>query len=362
MSSRTDFDNSEQGVALARRAETPKNWWGRMHGSPLFQVSFLPFDAGQRASKAYCPALGCHPGSHSLSQPGLFNAVTSVGGAGLRDAKLASDSLTALYACFAVSGLLGGSVANYLGLRATLCIGSTGYSLYIAALLTSHIVGPKVDAFVITAGCILGITAASCGQPTLAIVRLLGHGRLVQQSSRLAYYNSLYKGLQSAENAVFWRLDSYGVPFMTMLVATWASLGASLVLAAPMIIFRIRDFTTTDVRIVETEEQLDETTYTTIGTMENAHPSGETISLEDHHLRQRGASRFAADDEDDKALSKLETIEETPSVLARQASAANPSSSFYEDKVIREEEEEEENAYPDAIPDPIRMGMKSFSL
>lgn len=177
-------------------------------------------------------------------------------------------------------------------------------------------------------------------------------GALSNNPRRLAYYNSLYKGLQSAGNAVFWRLDSYGVPFMTMLVATWASLGASLVLAAPMIIFRIRDFTTTDVRIVETEEQLDETTYTTIGTMENAHPSGETISLEDHHLRQRGASRFAADDEDDKALSKLETIEETPSVLARQASAAHPSSSFYEDKVIREEEEEEENVYPDANTRP----------
>src|SRR5699024_1553462 len=61
--------------------------------------------------------------------PGMFNAVSGLGGGGQGDAKDVSDANTALYSTFAVVGFFAGSIANWIGLRLTLSIGGFGYFL-----------------------------------------------------------------------------------------------------------------------------------------------------------------------------------------------------------------------------------------
>lgn len=50
-----------------------------------------------------------------------------------------------------------------------------------------------------------------------------------------------YKGIQSAGAAIFWRLDGVKTPYNTIFGATWGTLGASLIIAAPVIFMKIKD-------------------------------------------------------------------------------------------------------------------------
>jgi len=103
-----------------------------------------------------------------------------------------------------------------------------------------------------------------CRDAAWQILALYIIGSLSNSPKKLAYYSGFYKGLQSALNAVFWHLDATSMPFMKLLIIIWCLLSASLVIILPMILFRIRNHTTTDVRIVETEAELDVETYATI--------------------------------------------------------------------------------------------------
>ncbi|KAI0641080.1 MFS general substrate transporter [Trametes meyenii] len=90
--------------------------------------------------------------------PGLFNALTGLGGGGRLDATTNSNANSALYATFAVAAFFAGSINNVLGSRLTLLIGSTGYALYIGSYLAYNI-HPNAGGFVIGAGAVLGICA-----------------------------------------------------------------------------------------------------------------------------------------------------------------------------------------------------------
>lgn len=50
-----------------------------------------------------------------------------------------------------------------------------------------------------------------------------------------------YKGVQSAGAAIFWRLDGLKKPYDTMFGATWGCVAASLLIAAPVIFWKIQD-------------------------------------------------------------------------------------------------------------------------
>ena len=50
-----------------------------------------------------------------------------------------------------------------------------------------------------------------------------------------------YKSFQSVGAAIFWRLDALATPYMTMFAATWGVLAGSLLLAAPVVFFKIKD-------------------------------------------------------------------------------------------------------------------------
>ncbi|KAJ5168697.1 UNC93-like protein [Penicillium canariense] len=89
--------------------------------------------------------------------PGMFNALSGLGGGGKADAKLADDMNTALYSTFAVVGFFAGTFVNRLGVRAALSFGGIGYCLYAISLLVS--VHKYVPGFNIFAGALLGVCA-----------------------------------------------------------------------------------------------------------------------------------------------------------------------------------------------------------
>lgn len=53
--------------------------------------------------------------------------------------------------------------------------------------------------------------------------------------------SGFYKGIQSAGAAIFWRLDGLKKPYNTIFGATWGCLAASLLIAAPVILTRVKD-------------------------------------------------------------------------------------------------------------------------
>uniref|UniRef100_A0A0A9E7V7 UNC93-like protein 1 n=1 Tax=Arundo donax TaxID=35708 RepID=A0A0A9E7V7_ARUDO len=90
--------------------------------------------------------------------PGMFNALSGLGGGGQLDHTTADNANTALYACFAVFGVLGGAAHNLLGPRTTLLLGALTYPLYAASFLYyNH--RPGSQAFPVTAGALLGAGA-----------------------------------------------------------------------------------------------------------------------------------------------------------------------------------------------------------
>lgn len=89
--------------------------------------------------------------------PGMFNAVSGLGGGGQLNKTAVSDSNTALYSTFAVVGFFAGSIANRIGLKLTLSFGGFGYFLYVASLLSYN--HNENIGFMIFAGALLGVCA-----------------------------------------------------------------------------------------------------------------------------------------------------------------------------------------------------------
>ncbi|OSX63732.1 hypothetical protein POSPLADRAFT_1180600 [Postia placenta MAD-698-R-SB12] len=89
---------------------------------------------------------------------GMFSAVSNLGAGGLEDVSLSDTANSVLYAMFAVTGLVSGGIANVLGPRLTLFLGTLGYALYVGALWCYQTQGTSW--FLILAGAILGVTAA----------------------------------------------------------------------------------------------------------------------------------------------------------------------------------------------------------
>lgn len=89
--------------------------------------------------------------------PGMFNALSGMGGGGQLDTSVADNASTALYTTFAIFGIIGGGVYNILGPRLTLFAGCTTYILYAGSFLYyNHY---KQQTFAIISGAILGVGA-----------------------------------------------------------------------------------------------------------------------------------------------------------------------------------------------------------
>lgn len=66
-------------------------------------------------------------------------------------------------------------------------------------------------------------------------------GALTNNGRKLANFAGFYKGIQSAGQAVAFRIDALEVPFMNEFASNWGLLAGSLLLAAPVIWFKVRD-------------------------------------------------------------------------------------------------------------------------
>ncbi|KAL2117301.1 hypothetical protein VTJ04DRAFT_9469 [Mycothermus thermophilus] len=89
--------------------------------------------------------------------PGMYNALSGLGGSGQVDTTAQNDASTALYSTFAVVGFFSGTLANMLGVRVTLAFGGLGYCIYAASFLCYN--HTKNHGFVVFAGAFLGVCA-----------------------------------------------------------------------------------------------------------------------------------------------------------------------------------------------------------
>ncbi|OJJ46304.1 hypothetical protein ASPZODRAFT_142919 [Penicilliopsis zonata CBS 506.65] len=87
--------------------------------------------------------------------PGMFNAISGLGGAGQLDPHDVNNANTALYSAFAVVGFFAGSIANRIGLKLCLSFGGFGYFLYVASLLSYN--HNRNAGFLIFSGALLGV-------------------------------------------------------------------------------------------------------------------------------------------------------------------------------------------------------------
>jgi hypothetical protein len=68
-------------------------------------------------------------------------------------------------------------------------------------------------------------------------------GAMTNNGRKLANYAGFYKGIQSAGAAIIWRLDGLAnaPEYMSLFVSTWVLLAASLLIAAPVMLWKIKD-------------------------------------------------------------------------------------------------------------------------
>ncbi|CAL5869219.1 uncharacterized protein PFLUO_LOCUS3447 [Penicillium psychrofluorescens] len=66
-------------------------------------------------------------------------------------------------------------------------------------------------------------------------------GSLGNSGRKLANLAGFYKGLQSAGSAVVWNMDRVKTPYMDELASNWGLLAGSILIAAPVFLFKIKD-------------------------------------------------------------------------------------------------------------------------
>ncbi|RLV95354.1 hypothetical protein JA1_000993 [Spathaspora sp. JA1] len=71
-------------------------------------------------------------------------------------------------------------------------------------------------------------------------------GALSNNPKKTALYAGFYKGIQSAGAAIAWRLDAIAVSYMVLFSSSWALCQGSLLIAAPLIFYYIKDTTTAE--------------------------------------------------------------------------------------------------------------------
>ncbi|KAI1388526.1 MFS general substrate transporter [Hypoxylon trugodes] len=83
-------------------------------------------------------------------------------------------------------------------------------------------------------------------------------GALSNSGRRTANMAGFYKGLQSAGAAVFWRLDGIGIEYNRLFAVTWAVCAGALLVAAPIIFYKIKDSTDIETDLKYSDEVAEE--------------------------------------------------------------------------------------------------------
>ncbi|CAI6340589.1 unnamed protein product [Periconia digitata] len=83
-------------------------------------------------------------------------------------------------------------------------------------------------------------------------------GALTNNGRKLANFAGFYKGIQSAGGAITWALDDAGTEYMTMFAINWGLLAGSLLIALPVILWKVKDTTSLEEDVKFTDETIDE--------------------------------------------------------------------------------------------------------
>jgi hypothetical protein len=83
-------------------------------------------------------------------------------------------------------------------------------------------------------------------------------GALSNSGRRLANYVGFYKGIQSAGSAIMNAIDGQKVSFMNELISNWVLLGGSLLIAAPVLFFKIPDHVDVEADLEDTDETIED--------------------------------------------------------------------------------------------------------
>lgn len=215
---------SEEAGAITR----PKGWKYRQFTIGPFRIPWY----ASPPSQLLIVSLVC------FLCPGMFNALSGMGGGGQVNPQAANDANTALYSTFAVVGFFAGTFTNKLGIKVALSFGGLGYCIYVASFLCySH---TQNNGFVIFAGALLGVCAGLLWTAQGAIMMSyppegskgryiswfwmifnLGAviGSLVRQCSKAEKYPSLTLSYRSLSVRTSTRL----VTAQSMMARTWGS-------------------------------------------------------------------------------------------------------------------------------------------
>ncbi|KAI9838181.1 MAG: hypothetical protein M1837_002610 [Sclerophora amabilis] len=87
-------------------------------------------------------------------------------------------------------------------------------------------------------------------------------GALTNNGRKTAHFAAFYKGIQSAGAAVIYRVDTIGVPFMNIFASCWALLAGSLIIAAPVIIWKVHDHCSVEEDLKFSDETFEEVAAT----------------------------------------------------------------------------------------------------
>ena len=83
-------------------------------------------------------------------------------------------------------------------------------------------------------------------------------GALTNNGRKLANFAGFYKGIQSAGGAITWSLDDNGIQYMTMFASNWGLLAGSLIIALPVILWKVEDTVPIEKDIQFTDETVAE--------------------------------------------------------------------------------------------------------
>lgn len=83
---------------------------------------------------------------------------------------------------------------------------------------------------------------------------------MTNNGRKLANFAGFYKGIQSAGAAIIWRLDGLdnAPEYMTLFISNWVLLAGSLVIAAPVMFWKIRDTVSLEDDLRFTDETIDD--------------------------------------------------------------------------------------------------------
>lgn len=107
-------------------------------------------------------------------------------------------------------------------------------------------------------------------------------GALTNNGRKLANFVGFYKGIQSAGAVIAYRIDALSAPFMNEFAADWGLLAGALLLAAPVIWFRVKDTVPLEEDLKFSDETFEDVRPTIATEGHTTATEGHTVSAEGH--------------------------------------------------------------------------------